>query len=91
LSRAVKKNDGCGKTVYVGGLYKIGFVHGPQTFNEGSRKVILPGTMEQGFSPLINICRVFVIFLVSLFPMLGGPPCHHSMALPRFADGRDGL
>jgi hypothetical protein len=23
--------------------------------------------------------------------MLGGSPCHHSMARPRVADGRDGL
>jgi hypothetical protein len=24
-------------------------------------------------------------------PMLGGYPCHHGMARPRVADGRDGL
>jgi hypothetical protein len=29
--------------------------------------------------------------LVNIQTMLGGSPCHHSMARPRVADGRDGL
>jgi hypothetical protein len=34
-----------------------------------------------------------VIFVVTIErnAMLGGYPCHHGMARPRVADGRDGL
>jgi hypothetical protein len=35
-----------------------------------------------------GVCFLFVIILSA---MLGGSPCHHSMACPRVADGRDGL
>jgi hypothetical protein len=41
----------------------------------------------------IRLCEKFSLFLFSFDqePMLGGYPCHHGMARPRVADGRDGL
>jgi hypothetical protein len=36
--------------------------------------------------------RIFQLLSLEIMnSMLGGPPCHHSMARPRLADGRDGL
>jgi hypothetical protein len=36
--------------------------------------------------------RGYILFLnVHASTMLGGYPCHHGMARPRVADGRDGL
>jgi hypothetical protein len=34
---------------------------------------------------------VYIYLGAKSSPMLGGYPCHHGMARPRVADGRDGL
>jgi hypothetical protein len=36
------------------------------------------------------LSRIIFVYVCDA-PMLGGFPCHHSMARPRAADGRDGL
>jgi hypothetical protein len=55
---------------------------------EGGREILRQGKEEKLF---YSICIRKNKPDIAKDAMLGGSPCHHGMALPRVADGRDGL
>jgi hypothetical protein len=52
-SEALKKTDGCGKTIDAGSIAEIGSVQGPQKLDEGSGETMHPGTTDRGFTVLV--------------------------------------
>jgi hypothetical protein len=40
---------------------------------------------------VLSSIELVLVQYVPVSTMLGGSPCHHGMARPRVADGRDGL
>jgi hypothetical protein len=51
----LKKNDGCENVINSGPVVEIGIVQGPQKLDEGSGKMIHPGTVDQGFTVFVAL------------------------------------
>jgi hypothetical protein len=70
------------------GIYLEGLRESTKNLSRNSR---CP-SLDSSLTPLAAIdIAIALIYIVSSGPMLGGYPCHHGMARPRVADGRDGL
>jgi hypothetical protein len=63
--RSWKRKADEGKIIDVGGLYKIGCVQEPRTLNNGSRKIIHAGILDQDRLHCIQFLRTLLFQLFS--------------------------